>query len=136
MSQKKKPGESWESFAERQIREGYANGSFDNLPGFGRPLPELDEPYDENWWVRGLARREKLSLLPPALEIRRVVEAGLAEIGKLRGETQVRRAVAALNEQIRKTNFAITWGPPSTQMPLDEEAIVRDWRQGRGEAGA
>jgi hypothetical protein len=129
---RQRPGEKRESFVERQIREGYESGAFNNLPGFGKPLPELDEPYDEQWWIKGLIRREQLSLLPPALEIRRVVEAGLAEIRALRHEGQVRRAVAALNEQIRKANFAITWGPPSSQMPLDMEQVVADWKLNRG----
>jgi predicted flavoprotein YhiN len=37
---------------DRQIREARERGEFDNLPGTGKPLPDLDKPYDENWWVR------------------------------------------------------------------------------------
>lgn len=128
VSQKKPPGVSWESFVERQIREAQEEGEFDGLPGFGKPIPELDEPDDELWWVKNLLKRERLSVLPPSLEILRVVERGLEEIGSLRREDEVRNAVAALNEKIRQANFAITWGPPSTLNPLDADEIVAQWR--------
>lgn len=35
---RRKPGESWQSFVERQIQEAQAQGAFDNLPGHGKPL--------------------------------------------------------------------------------------------------
>jgi transposase InsO family protein len=46
--------------AENRIREAAEAGAFDRLPGAGRPLPDLDEPYDELWWVRRWLRRERL----------------------------------------------------------------------------
>lgn len=128
MSQKKPPGVSWESFVERQIREAQEAGEFDGLPGFGQPIPELDEPDDELWWVKNLLKRERFSVLPPSLEILRVVERGLEEIGSLRREDEVRNAVASLNEKIRRANFAITWGPPSTLNPLEADEVVSQWR--------
>ena len=131
MSQKKPPGVSWESFVERQIREAQEAGAFDNLPGFGKPLAELDEPDDDLWWVKSLLKRERLSILPPSLEILRTVEEGLQAIAGLRQEEDVRRAVAQLNEKIRKANFAITWGPPSTVGLLDANEVVARWRDGR-----
>jgi hypothetical protein len=33
-------------------------GDFDNLPGLGKPIPDIDEPYDPMWWVRPWVRRE------------------------------------------------------------------------------
>ena len=128
MTQNKPPGVSWESFVERQIREAQEAGEFDHLPGFGKPIPELDEPEDELWWVKNLLKRERLSLLPPSLEILRTVELGLEGIWSLSGEGEVRRAVAELNDKIRRANFAITWGPPSTICPLEPDEIVTQWR--------
>lgn len=46
--------------AENRIREAIEQGGFDNLPGAGKPLPDIDEPYDEMWWVRKWVRRERL----------------------------------------------------------------------------
>ncbi len=44
--------------AENRIREAIEGGAFDHLEGSGRPLPDLDEPYDELWWLRRWLRRE------------------------------------------------------------------------------
>jgi hypothetical protein len=130
MSRKKPPGVSWESFVERQIREGQEAGAFDNLPGFGKPIPELDEPEDDLWWVKNLLKRERLSVLPPSLEILRTIEQDLEAIAGLEREEDVRRAVAQLNDRIRRANFAITWGPPSTAGLLDADEVVARWRSG------
>jgi hypothetical protein len=62
MTERKPPAVSWESFVERQIREAQEAGEFDSLPGFGKPIPDIDEPYDENWWLKKKARQEKISL--------------------------------------------------------------------------
>jgi len=44
---RRKPGESWQSFVERQIREAQEQGAFDNLPGHGKPLRlEAINPYE------------------------------------------------------------------------------------------
>ncbi len=131
MPRQKPPGVSWESFVERQILDAYAAGEFDNLPGFGKPMPELDEPDDESWWLKNLVKRERLSLLPPSLEILREIERGLGRIWTLAHEREVRRETAALNEKIRKANFAITWGPPSSVVLLDVDDVVAQWRAKR-----
>ena len=50
-----------------QVRAAQDNGAFDNLPGAGKPIPNLDQPYDENWWVKQKLREEELptdALLP------------------------------------------------------------------------
>ena len=47
--------------AERRIREAIATGAFDDLPGAGRPIRGIDEPYDPLWWVKGWLRRERLA---------------------------------------------------------------------------
>lgn len=49
-----------ERVAENRIREAQRRGQFDNLPGAGRRLPDIDEPYDPTWWIRAWMRRERL----------------------------------------------------------------------------
>ncbi len=134
MTRRKPPDQSWESFVEEQIRQAYEAGEFDHLPGFGKPIPALDGPDDELWWIKELLARERLSVLPPALEIRRVVERRLKEILRLPTEAAVRRAVAALNQQILQAQFAIAWGPASTLGLLNADDVAAEWRRANEKA--
>ena len=117
MTRRKPPDISWESWIDRQIREAEKAGEFDNLPGKGKPIEGLDGPHDPEWWVKQLVQRENLSIVPPALELRKAVENGLAEIAKEKSEREVRRIVAELNEKIRKLNASATTAcTPDAQM--------------------
>ena len=127
MADQKKPV-NWASVAEDQIRQAQAAGEFENLPGFGHPIPGIDEPYDENWWVKDKLRRERISALPPALENARDKERTLAAIANLASESEVRRELAALNERIRRAHFSCTWGPSCNTVPVDIEPFVQDWK--------
>jgi hypothetical protein len=131
MTQRKPPEKKFESFVEEQIRQAYEDGEFDNLPGFGKPLPSLNEPDDENWWLKRKLRQENLSALPPGLAIRVEVHQTLERIWKLSSEAAVRAAVEQLNEKIRKAHYAALWGPPSTTMPLVADEVVAQWRARR-----
>ena len=133
----KMPSEqAWMSLAEARIRRAQQNGDFDNLPGLGRPLESLDDPPDELWWVKEKLKREKLSLLPPSLAIRLDIEQTLTRIWTLATAAAVRQTVDALNERIRKANFAIGWGPPSTTMPLEPDEILAQWQERRSKPAA
>jgi len=48
--------------AEDKIQTAIRTGVFDRLPGLGRPLELLDEPLDDNWWVRAKAKEEQIDL--------------------------------------------------------------------------
>jgi len=51
-----------ERVADERIDNAMQRGDFDHLPGRGQPLPDLDQPYDPNWWVRKWTRRQNLSM--------------------------------------------------------------------------
>jgi hypothetical protein len=131
MTQRKPPGTSWESWIESQIRVAQEQGAFDNLPGAGKPLPNMDQEYDPMWWVKQLAEREQLSLLPASLELLRKVERELATIEKLPDETTVRRRIAALNVEIARLNATAVEGPPTRLGKLDVDQVVARWRRTR-----
>ena len=122
---------SWETWIERQIREAQQRGEFDNLPGAGKPIADLEQPHDELWWVRRMLKREQLSYLPPSLALRKDVEDSLEQSGNERTESAVRAIVAALNARIRDANAKPLAGPPSTLMPLDVDYVVKTWAKGR-----
>ena len=128
MTQRKPPGMSFESFAEAQINKARRDGLFDDLPGKGKPMTNLREAYDPSWWAKKLVQRENVSMLPPALQIRKTVEDELARIRELKSEARVRDAVAALNEQILHVNRSNVSGPPTTQAVLDIDDVVARWK--------
>ena len=131
MTERKPPETSWESWVEAQIRVATEQGAFDNLPGAGKPIPNLDQAYDPLWWVKQLAQRERVSILPPSLELLRKVETELATIEKLDDEATVRRRIAALNVEIAKVNATVVEGPPTRLGTLDVDKIVAHWRRTR-----
>jgi hypothetical protein len=131
MTERKPPGVSWETWIDRQIRQGMEHGEFDDLPGHGKPLRDIDRPRDELWWVRDKLRREGVELLPPTLALRREVEIAREGIAAASSEMQVRQIVGEINARIVAVNSRATAGPPSTIVKLDEEAEVRSWREGQ-----
>jgi hypothetical protein len=131
MTERKPPGTSWETWIDVQVRVAREQGAFDNLPGAGKPLPNLDQEYDPLWWVKQLIQREQVSILPPSLELLRKVEKELAAIEKLDDEATVRRRVAALNVEIAKVNATVLEGPPTRLGSLDVERVVARWRRTR-----
>jgi len=129
MTERKPPGTSWETWIEAQIRVAKEGGAFDNLPGAGKPLPNLAREFDPLWWVKQLVQREQISMLPPSLELLRKVERELDAIEKLHDEATVRRRVAALNAEIAKVNATVVEGPPTRLGTLDVEQVVARWRR-------
>jgi hypothetical protein len=129
--ERKPPGVSWESWIDRQIREGMERGEFDDLPGHGKPLPDLDRPRDEMWWVKDKLRREAVSYLPPTLAVRKELDDARDRIAATDSEATVRDIVAAINRRIVAVNSRVTDGPPSTLAPLDVEQVVEDWKASR-----
>ena len=137
MTERKPAGVSWESWVDRQIREARERGEFDNLQGTGRRIANIEDPYDELWWVRQLIQRENLTVLPPALALRKARDEVLARIATMTDERRVRALLEELNEQIRDANRKPPPGPPTTLMPLDIDQALDAWRAGRSSsAGA
>ena len=134
MTQRKPPGTSFETWIDAQIRVAQEAGAFDNLPGAGKPLPNLDQDFDLSMWVRQLVEREQLSMasmLPPSLELLRKVETELAALEKLDDEASVRQRVAALNAEIAKVNATVTEGPPTRLGMLAIDQVLARWRRTR-----
>jgi hypothetical protein len=49
-----------ELLSDNRIRQAIEEGKFDDLPGLGKPIPDIDEPYDPDWWIKKWVKREKL----------------------------------------------------------------------------
>jgi hypothetical protein len=131
MTERKPPGIGFGTWVERQIREATERGEFDNLPGAGKPIADLDKPHDELWWVKQKLRREHLSWLPPTIALRKEAEEALLAASRAGSEDQVRRIVAVINRKILEGNRKAASGPPPNLMPFDVERVVRTWRERR-----
>jgi len=122
----------WQSLAEQRIRAAQQAGEFDQLPGFGQPIPGIDDPLDENWWLRQKLRREEVSGLPPILEARRDRERTLAHLPKMADVDAVRQTLIALNERIRRAHYSTIPGPGDGVQPVDVEEEIARWAAQRG----
>jgi hypothetical protein len=134
MTERKPPGVGFEAWVERQLREAAERGAFDDLPGAGKPIPDLDKPHDELWWVKQKLRRENFSYLPPTIALRRQAEEALEAAARAGSEDAVRRIVADINAKIIEGNRKAASGPPLNLAPFDVERVVHDWRDRRGSA--
>jgi hypothetical protein len=120
-----------DGIVERQIRDAQQRGLFDNLPGAGRPLGDIGERRDENWWLRQYLLREGVTgvpFLPPALALRKEAEDLPAAVAALDTEVKVRAMVARLNARIRDALAKPADGPSMTLMEVDVERLILDWR--------
>jgi hypothetical protein len=131
VTERKPAGVSFESWVDKQIREAEQRGDFSALPGFGKPIPGLERPYDETWWIKSKMQREGLSVLPPALALRKEAEDARDAVSHARSEAEVRRILSEVNEKIRKAVLMPPEGPPLNLKPFDIDAVVREWRSER-----
>ncbi len=127
----RRPNESWESLTERRIREAMAEGAFESLSGFGQPIPGIDEPPDENWWIKEKLKREEITALPPILQARLEVEKTRERIGQMTSEIAVRSLLEKLRETVKRAHFAHQPGPADGISPIDVEAELTRWREGQ-----
>ena len=132
MTQRKPAGVRFETWIDRQIRRAAERGEFDNLPGHGKPLPGLDRPREEMWWVKQKLRREKLSYLPPTLALRKEVHDTLEAARAAPTEGAAREIVTRLNQTIVEANRAPLRGPAVMLRPVNVERFLGEWRRARG----
>ena len=117
-----------EPWFERLIREATEAGEFDDLPGAGEPLADLERPYDPAWWARRWFERESRSEAAGtvAADVRREVPRILAGTS----EASMRNQLMALNDQISAVNARLD---PGDQLPLlDVDAMIAGRASGRG----
>ncbi|MCE1179170.1 DUF1992 domain-containing protein [Actinomycetota bacterium] len=122
-----------ESHIERQIREAVERGDFDNLSGAGKPLPDMGEHHDEEWWVKQLVKREQLDMsgaLPPVLALRKEAGGFPASLVELRTEQSVRAVLEDFNRRVREDRLRPAVGPfpPLLARTVDVDELVEQWR--------
>lgn len=127
-------GPQYEPWVERQIREAQERGDFDNLPGAGKPLSFLDQPQDENWWIKGLIEREQLDVsaaLPPQLALRKEAQTLPERVLQQPTEQAVREVLEDFNARVRECWKRPVEGPLVVVRTVDVEELVARWRTRR-----
>lgn len=139
MSQEGRPPRrlhTYERWTDRQVREGMAQGRFDELAGAGKPLPDIDEPHDELWWLRKKLREEDVEVLPPSLVLRREVEQLLSRAQAAPTEYQAEKLIEQANAKIRRANRLGVAGPAHNLSPYDPVTLLERWREVREAAAS
>ncbi len=134
----RKPGQvSFPDWIEGQISTAQRRGEFDDLPGKGKPIPDIDQPRGELDWVADYLRREEVevaAVLPPQLALAKEVEDLPERLAALASETRVRTCVLELNDRIRAAHRAPQQGPPLRVRTVNVEAALTKWRAARATA--
>lgn len=111
--------------AEQEIQRAEQDGAFDNLPGAGKPLPDIDAPYDPMWWVKKFVKQQRLESMRPEFKLRVEIERTLEKLPTMPSEARVRATLSELNGRIRHANA--TAGTQRVA-PLDIEQCIARWR--------
>jgi hypothetical protein len=122
-----------ESLVDKQIREAAERGAFDDLPGQGEPLADRG-PYDEDWWLKQIAKREGVGpyALPAPLALRREAQDLSAGLAEARSERELRDAVADYNARAEKARRRPHAGPSVVIPTVDVQQAVAAWRERTG----
>ena len=120
-----------QTWVDVQLRRAREDGAFDDLPGYGKPLTGLGEEQDPDWWVKQLVEREGITVVPPALQLRRDDERLDRELDRLGGEAEVRARLVEFNRRVRQVLYGTTGWPPVVTAQRDVEAEVARWRERR-----
>ena len=114
-----------------QIQQAMARGDFDNLPGYGKPIADLGSTHDPDWWLKRLVERERISVLPPSLQVRKDDLELDGLLDGLATPAMVRKEVEDFNERVAKARIQPLGGPPMITQMRDVDAEVEAWKERR-----
>lgn len=125
-----------QSWVDQTIDQAQRQGTFDDLPGAGKPLRDVDTRNDPDWWVKSLIQREQLDLsaaMPGVMQLRREKAAYPEALLPLPDEAAVRAAVEDFNARVLADRRRPHAGPTSPPVVgrLDVEEMVQAWREAR-----
>lgn len=125
-----------QTWVDQTIDQAQRQGAFDNLPGAGKPLRDVDTRTDPDWWVKGLIQREQLDLsdaMPGVMQLRREKATYPESLFVLPDEAAVRSVVEDFNERVLADRRRPHVGPTSPPVVgrLDVDEMVQAWREAR-----
>ena len=121
--------EQQQTWVDVQVRQAMERGEFENLPGYGKPIEGLGTEHDPDWWLKKLVERERITVLPPSVALRKEDAALDAELDRHSSEAQVREHVEDFNARVVRARYSLSPGPPLITMPRDVEETVAAWKE-------
>jgi hypothetical protein len=117
-----------------QVQQAMRRGDFDDLPGAGKPIPDIDRPHDPDWWLKRLIERERITgVLPPALALRKEHAEMDGTLDRITTPTGVRQAIEDFNARIIEARRQLEGGPPVITPLRDPDEEVAAWHRRRTE---
>jgi hypothetical protein len=101
---------------EQKIREAMADGSWDDLPGMGRPLPDIDREYHPGWWAKRWVDQQRKSIA--ADELRRVIRDEVPRLRTMRDRAAAQQRADTLNRLIDEVNEGLPPGDRISSVDL------------------
>ena len=138
MTERKPRGMSFETWVDSQISRAQAQGAFEGLPGYGRPLPRRDREKTAFDWALEWARRENgddeelvAGMLPPGLALRRERDLLRDAVTQLPTDAAARAMADDYNERVRAFWRRPQFTPDVVPGLADVEALAAHWRETR-----
>ena len=117
---------------EMAIQQAIRRGDFDNLPGAGKPLTNLNRVHDPDWWIREKIQSERITGLgPPALTLRTEDAQLEGRLDQAFTEADVRSILDDFNRRVIEARRQLLGGPPVVTMTRDVDAEVAAWKARR-----
>lgn len=122
-----------QTWVDQTIAQAERQGAFDDLPGAGKPLRDVDTGADPDWWVKSLIEREQLDLsaaMPGAMQLRREKADFPQSLLGLADETAVRERLEDFNERVLADRRRPHVGPGSPPVVgrVDVDEMLQAWR--------
>lgn len=121
------------TWVDLQVRQAMERGDFDDLPGAGKPIADLGDQHDPDWWIKKLVERENIAVLPPSIQLRKEDAELDATLDGIVREDEVRKHLEDFNRRVIAARYGSPVGPPLITMPRDVEATVDAWKERRDE---
>ncbi|WP_256839305.1 DUF1992 domain-containing protein [Ornithinimicrobium faecis] len=121
------------SWVDVEIEQAQRRGDFDNLPGAGKPLKNLDQD-DPDWWVKSLIEREKLDMsaaLPTVMALRQERRGFPESLAGISDEVAVRERLEDYNARVIEDRRKPVVGAnsPAIAGRVDVDEMLEQWRQ-------
>lgn len=119
-------------FVQIAIDQAIRRGDFDDLPGAGKPLTNLRQAYDPDWWIRQKIASEKITGLGPAALTLRTENSGLdARLAAATSEKEIREILNDFNARVIAARRQLEGGPPVVTPTRDIDGEIDAWQRRR-----